>query len=187
MYNGGGGCSIDQKPPLIKRCTTRLTSICFSLTICIRRVLLIYSNVLNLVPNYGTRTLSLVGYYGLVLLFGQIRVLCLMSSVDRNPLPLINTYPPMHITTTHNIHIPVYLPVTTCGCKCMAMAVRFTDDFPDLIYTWINFIKICPTSSADLYVFLLFFLCIIKVCRRSRRPFCFCSVFIFFIIFVFLS
>ena len=43
-----------------------------------------------------------VGYYGFVLLFGQIRVLCLMSSVDWNPLPLINTYPPLHITTTHH-------------------------------------------------------------------------------------
>ena len=75
MYHGGGGggggrCSIDQKPPLIKRCNTRLTSIC--LTIWNRRDLLIYSNALNLVPNHGTRILSLVGYYGLVLLFGQI-------------------------------------------------------------------------------------------------------------------
>ena len=39
------------------------------------------------VPNHGTRILSLVGYYGLVLLFGRIRVLCLMSSVDWNPSP----------------------------------------------------------------------------------------------------
>ena len=51
------------------------------------RALLIYSNVLNLVANHGTRILSLVGYYGLVLLFEQIRVLCLMSSVDWNPSP----------------------------------------------------------------------------------------------------
>ena len=84
-----------------KRCTARLISVC--LIIWNRRALLIYSNVLNLVPNHGTRTLLLVDYYGLVSLFGQIRVLCLMSSVDWNPLPLKNTYLPMHITTTHHI------------------------------------------------------------------------------------
>ena len=54
------------------------------LTIWNRRDLLIYSNVLNLVPNHGTRILSLVGHYGLVLLM-DIQVFCLMSSVDWNP------------------------------------------------------------------------------------------------------
>ena len=29
--------------------------------------------------------------------------LLFMSTIDWNPLPLINTYPPMHITTTHQI------------------------------------------------------------------------------------
>ena len=54
-FGGGGGetCSIDQKPPLIKSCTARLISICLT----IWWALLIYSNVLNLVPNHGTRIL----------------------------------------------------------------------------------------------------------------------------------
>ena len=77
---GGERCSIDQKPPFIKRCTTRLTSI-ICLNILNRSALFIYSNVLNFVPNHRTMIFSLVGYYGFVLLFGQICVLCFMSFV----------------------------------------------------------------------------------------------------------
>ena len=72
----------------------------------------IYSNVLNLVPNHGTRILSLVGYYGLVLLFGQIPVLCLMISVDWNPSP--DKYNSIGLCTLL-LHITYHVNIYICS------------------------------------------------------------------------
>ena len=109
MYHGGGGeqCSIEQKPPLIKKVYHKVNKY---LTIWNGRDLLIYSKVLNLVPNHGTRILLLVGYYGLVLLFWQIRVFCLMSFIDWNPSPdqYISAY--AHYYYTSHIML-MYIPV----------------------------------------------------------------------------
>ena len=68
------------------------------------------SNLLNLVPNHGTRILSLVGYYGLVLLFGQIRVFCLMTSVDWNPS--LDQYISAYAHYYYTLHIMlIYIPM----------------------------------------------------------------------------
>ena len=111
----GGGCSIDQNRLSKKRCTTRLTSIC--LTIWNRRASLIFSNVLNLVPTHGTRALLFVGYYRLVLLFWQNRVLCLMSSVDwiSSSDKYISAY--AHYYYTSHIML-IYTCVTPCIFTC---------------------------------------------------------------------
>ena len=124
-----------------------LTSIC--LTIWNRRDLLIYSNVLNLVPNHGTRILSVVGYYGLVLLFGQIRVFCLMSSVDWNPLPLINTY-----------HVNIYTCVTPCILTCNYLwclnACQWRCGLQTFFRTWLTRVSMLFNHLIDGYYYSLF-------------------------------
>ena len=114
VSRGGGDVPLTKIRISLKRCATNKVNKCVvCLTIWNRRVLLIYSNVLNLVPNKGTRILSLVGYYSLVLLFGQIRVPCLMSSIDWNPSPdkYISAY--AHYYYTSHIML-IYTCVTPC-------------------------------------------------------------------------
>ena len=134
-----------------------LTSIC--LTIWNRRDLLIYSNVLNLVPNHGTRILSLVGYYGLVLLFGQIRVLCLMSSVDWNPSPdqYISAFAHYYYTSYHvNIYTCVTPCIFTCNYLWCLNACQWRCGLQTVFRTWVTRVSMLFNHLVDGYYHSLF-------------------------------
>ena len=130
MYHGGEQCSIDQKPPLT-----------------------------NLVPNHGTRILSLLGYYGLVLLFGQIRVFCSMSSVDWNPSP--DKYISVYAHYYYISHImSIYTCVTPCIFTCNYLrclnACQWRYGLQTFFRTWLTSGSVLFNYLIDGYCHLLF-------------------------------
>ena len=120
MYHRGDD---DQKQLLIKKCTTRLTGIC--LTIGNRRDLLVHNAVLNFVPNNGTRILPLLRLVVWFCLFDRF-VFFLLYNTLTETLPLINTYPPMHITTELHTSILIYTCVATLNVKTTLNVKKFT-------------------------------------------------------------
>ena len=102
--------------------------------------------------------MAIVCYYDLVLLFGQIRVLCLMSSVDWNP-PLINTCAYTHYFYTSHTML-IYTCVTPCIFTCNYLwclnACQWRYGLQTFFRTWLILGSILINYLIDGYSHLLF-------------------------------
>ena len=124
-----------------------------------RRDLLIYSNVLNLVPNHGTRTLSLVGYYGLVLLFGQIRVVFyVIRWLKRFPWSIHIRLCTLLLHITY--HVNIYTCVTPCIFTCNYLwclnACQWRCGIQTFFRTWVTRVSMLFNHLIDGYYHSLY-------------------------------